>query len=113
MTTTKRGMKINYNGIRRNACRAHDKLVKALNRAIIKNDQYALPNDIKHGQEVNIKGYIVIDPEEIENVMESLRSAIGTMAMTFDEDNEDFKNVFEDLYPGEDDHMEFFNPEEE
>jgi hypothetical protein len=88
-------MKINFNNARRNACRTHDRLVKLLNASI---------DD----------GQVIIDVDLLEDVMNDLRMYIGSIAGTSVDGNEDFKDVFEELYPAENNgHMEFFNPESE
>lgn len=86
-------MKINFNNVRRNACRAHDRLVRKLNAAT------------KDGQ-------VRISVDNLEDVMNDLRMAVGAIASTYEEGNDDFKDVFEEMYP-EPGHMEFFNPEQD
>lgn len=95
MTTTKMGMTINFNNVRRNACRAHDRLVKLLNASI---------DD----------GQVIIDVDLLEDVLNDLRMSIGAIAGSSVDGDEDFKDVFEEMYPTESEgHMEFFNPESE
>lgn len=86
-------MKINFNNVRRNACRAHDRLVRLLNASI---------DD----------GQVIIDVDLLEDVMNDLRMSVGTIASTYEDGNDDFKDVFEEMYP-EPKHMEFYNPEKE
>lgn len=82
-----RGMKVNFNAVRRNACLTHDKLVRALNKC------------------KNHEGHILVDPNILENYLGDLRSFLCTIASTYIEDDDDFKDVFSELYPGEDDRM--------
>lgn len=84
-------MKINFNNVRRNACRAHDRLVRLLNASI---------DD----------GQVIIDVDLLEDVMNDLRMAVGAIASTYEDGNDDFKDVFEEMYPSPE-HMEFYNPE--
>lgn len=90
-------MKVNFNNARRNACRAHDRLIKILNAHI-------------SGGSINS---VIVDCDDLEDVLNDLRMSIGTIASVYEEGNDDFKDVFQELYPEEDDHMAFFNPEKE
>lgn len=104
-------MTVNFNNVRKNAIFAYDKLVEKLNYSIIKNkEQYAEPNGEDH---CNLKGYVLINAKEIEDEISSLRQTIGVMAMTSIEGNEEFKDVYEEVFPNEDQRMKLFNQEEE
>lgn len=106
-------MKVNFNNVRKQALYRHDALVNSLNEAIIKNDdQYATPNDAYHGHSVNLKGYVLIDPETIDDIMNDLRMVIGTIASCYEEGNEEHADVFSEVYPeGTEKAMAIFNPE--
>lgn len=82
-------MKINFNNARRQACIAYDKLVNELSES----DTY--------------EGYLLVDPESLEERLNDLRMMIGSVAMTFEEGNEDFKDVYQELYPGDKSMAEF------
>lgn len=103
-------MKVNFNNVRKRALIRFNELTNRLNESIIRNDdQHAKPNDFN--REVNLKGFVVIDSEDIQEYMDDLRMLIGTCAMTFEEDNEDFVDVFSEVHPKNG--MVCFNPEEE
>lgn len=105
-------MKVNFNNVRKRALIRFNELTNKLNESIIKNDdQYARPNDFN--REINLKGFIVIDSEDIQEYMDDLRMLIGTCAMTYEEDNEDFIDVFSEVHKEGEDGMVCFNPEEE
>lgn len=87
-------MKINFNNVRMQACYAHDRLVKYLNAC---NDH---------------EGYLLVDPELLDKHLNDLRQMIGSIAMTFEEGSEDFKDVYQEIYP-EPKTMETFNYEED
>jgi hypothetical protein len=88
-------MKINFNNVRRNACRTHDRMIKLLNASI---------DD----------GQVIVDVDMLEDVLNDLRMAIGAIASTYIEGDDDFKDVFEEMYPAETkSHMAFFNPQDE
>lgn len=108
-------MKVNFNNVRKQALYRYDDLVNKLNAAIIKNDeQYAKPNDVFHGHEVNLRGYVVIDAEDLDETLNDLRMLIGTIASVYDEGNDDMIDIFSEVYPeGTDKGMVCFNPEEE
>ncbi len=76
-------MKINFNNCRKQACYAYDRLVDVLNYSRDEDD----------------KNIIVIDADDLYDVMNDLRMFIGSCAMTYEEGNEDFKDVFEEIYP--------------
>jgi hypothetical protein len=89
-------MTINFNNVRRQACFAYDRLCRELNSS----KEY--------------EGYMLVDPNRIQKDMDSLRTMIGAIAMTHEEDNKDFQDVFEEEYP-EPKSMESFDfkPEED
>lgn len=103
------GMTVNFNNLRKQAIYAYDRLTQKLNDAIIKNDeQYAEPNDESYQ---NIKGYVLINAEEIQKDMDSLRQMIGSIAMTYIEGDNEFKDVFQELFPEEHEGLKHFNEE--
>lgn len=105
------GMTVDFNNVRRQAMIACDTLTRQLNEAILKNDQYALPNGTLHGQEMPIKGYVLIDADDIQRTMDDLRSLIGTIGMSYKPGNEDMKDMYSELYP-EGTQMQTFNNDE-
>jgi len=107
-------MQVDFNNVRKQAIYAYESLVSKLNYSIIRDDeQYAKPNDVWHGQIVNIKGYVLVDADDLKKHMDSLRSLIGAIAMTYKEGDEEFKDMFEEVYPEDDQHMPIFNEEVE
>lgn len=107
-------MKVNFNNVRKQAVYAYEGLVEKLNSSIIKtDDQYAKPNGVWHGQDVNLKGYVLIDADDLQKQLDSLRSMIGAIAMTYTEGDEDFKDVYQEIYPKEEQSMPSFNEEVE
>lgn len=106
-------MKVDFNNLRRQAIYACDALTQKLNDAIIRNDDsYAKPNGYEW--DVNLKGYVLIEAEDIRKQMDSLRMMVGSIAMTFEEENEDFKDVYEEVFPTrEEGGMKHFNDEVE
>lgn len=105
-------MKVNFNNVRKQALYRYDELARKLNYAIIKDDDnYAKPNG--WDREININGYVLIDSEELDDVMNSLRMLLGTIASCYDEGNEEMIDIFSEVYPeGSDKEMVCFNPEE-
>lgn len=87
-------MKINFNNVRKQACVAHDRLIDLLNGC---NDH---------------EGYLLVDPHRLDKILNDLRITVGSIAMTHEEGNEDFKDIYKELYPG-DSAMETFNYEED
>ena len=91
-----RGMKINFNGVRRNACLTHDELVRALNKC------------------KSHEGYILVDPNILTNYLGDLRTFLCSIASTYVEGDDDFKDVFNELYPeGTDKMMEVLKLDED
>jgi hypothetical protein len=87
-------MNVNLNNLRKKACIAHDRLVKALN------------------SNINEDGDITIPAEDLDSIMNDLRMTIGSIAFCHQPDDENFKDVYEELYPGEKT-MADFNPQTE
>jgi tyrosine-protein phosphatase YwqE len=108
-------MKVNFNNVRKQALYRYDDLVNKLNHAILKKEnQYAIPNDVYHGQEINIKGYVLIDAEELDEVLNDLRMLLGTIASCHEEGNDEVRDIFFEVYPeGTDKKMALFNQEED
>ena len=108
-------MNVNFNNIRKQAIYACERLTEKLNDAIIKEEgQYALPNSFLHDRQIDIKGYVLIDAEEIQKDMDGLRSMVGAIAMVYDENNKDFTDVYAEVFPKEDTRMKTFNdPDDE
>jgi hypothetical protein len=108
-------MKVNFNNVRKQALYRYDSLVEKLNAAIIRNDdQYAVPNDVYHGQQVNLKGYVLIDADDIQETLNGLRMMLGTIASCYEEGNDDMKDMFSEVYPeGTNKAMAVFNEEED
>lgn len=86
-------MNVDFNNLRVQTCNLFDALVYKLNDAILKSDQYAIPNEVYNGQEINIKGYVLIDAESIEQEINRLSMLIGAIACTYEDGNEKFKDV--------------------
>ena len=105
-------MNIDFNNVRKQAIYAYDSLVEKLNSKILTKDQYVNPKDIYHDQPDNIKGYVLIDADYIQDELDTLRQMIGTIAMTYEKQNEDFTDIFEEVYP-KGKHMNFFNRTED
>ncbi len=108
-------MNINFNNVRKQALYSFEDLVKKLNSAIvIRKDQSAIIPGSYHGQRrMNIEGYVLVDAQEIQECMDDLRNQIGAIAMTYQEGDEKFKDVFSEVYKGEDESMPVFNEEKE
>lgn len=102
------GMKVDFNNLRKKACYTHDRLVELLNRSIIRDTQYASPNDVRpKGREIDIQGYVLVDADELKDILYNLRQEIGSIAMVYEPGDESFA----DVYP-KDKSMEVFNPED-
>ena len=91
-------MKVNFNNLRTQAYHNAQILTKKLNGSIIKNDeQYAIPNDVYHDQQVNLKGYVLVDAEEIEETLNELNRLIGFISCVSEEGNEEFLDLTDEL----------------
>jgi len=82
-------MKVDFNNVRRQACFAYDRLCQTLNNA------------------VQPDGSLDLSAEAIQEDMDDLRMTIGTIAMCYEEGDEDVK----DVYPKEG--MLIFNQEKD
>jgi len=90
-------MNVDFNNLRKQAAFSLDDLTRKLNDAILKTSQYAIPNAVRHGQEIDIKGHVLIDVEDIQKDMDNLRSQVAAICFTYEKDNEGFKDVFEEV----------------
>ena len=87
-------MNVDFNNLRTQLAYSCDDLIKKLNGAILKDSQYAKPNDVWHNQEVDIKNYVLIDVDDIQRTMDNLRGEIASVCLTYEKNNEGFKDVF-------------------
>lgn len=84
-------MKVNFDNLRRGLIRDYNSLCKKLNKSIV---------------DKSFDPCISLDPSEICNEMEGLRNRIVTLACTY-QDGEDGYKELDDFY------VEEFNPEDE
>lgn len=106
-------MKIDFNNVRKQAIYAYEDLVEKLNEAIITDEQYARPSNTYHKQEMPIKGYVLVHIDDIRSALDELRGTIGSIAMTYRKDDESFKDVFQEIYPEDNQSMSLLKEEEE
>lgn len=87
------GMSIDFNNVRRQAMVAYDKLCHNLNSE-------------------TRGGTVEIDVRDIQEHMDDLRTLIGAIAMTYEDGNNDFKDVYSERYPIDSEkRMLEFNPQ--
>lgn len=104
-------MEVNFNNLRSQAVYAYDRLCEKLNRAI--NTECAGDWIDGYGT-CQQRGVIVIDPNDIQKDMDSLRSMIGAIAMVYEPEDEKFKDVYSEIFPEDKpERMKEFNPESE
>jgi SepF-like predicted cell division protein (DUF552 family) len=94
-------MKVNFNNLRKKTCFAYDRLADKLNNAIK-----------EYEKEYSEKGTLMIDCDEIQKEMDDLKQFIGSIAMCYNENDPDMKDVFEEIYPGRE-VMVDFNPDDD
>lgn len=85
-------MEVNFNNLRKKACRAHDRLVQKLNNAVDDDNM------------------LHINCDDIQSDMAELKQLIGSIAMCYLEGNPEVADVFSEVYP-EDEAMADFNSE--
>ena len=104
-------MEVNFNNLRKQACNAYDRLCNKLNAAKCSKDAIGtFVDDFGHLREDSI----VINASDIQKDMDSLRSMIGAVAMVYENDRDDFKDVYTELYPQTSEiRMAEFNPDPE
>jgi len=92
-------MEVNFNNLRKKTCFAYDRLANKLNSAIK-----------EYEKEYSENGSLLIDCNEIQSEMDELKQLIGSIAMCYNPNDPDMKDVFEEIYP-EDKSMVDFNPD--
>lgn len=104
-------MKINLNNLRKQSLLRFDELTKILNYHIIQESgtEYAKPNGFDYS--VDLKGFVVVDAEDIRKQMDDLRQLIGSVAMVYEEGVENFADVYEQAFP-EDGQLTIFDEQE-
>ncbi len=101
-------MTVNFNNLRKQALYAYDSLAKKLNDSFLKEREYVYEED-ENGKERNLSGDMLLDRDDIQKDMDNLRSLLGSIAMVYEPDDENFKDVYSEVYPNEDDRMILFN----
>ena len=94
-------MEVNFNNLRKKTCFAYDRLARKLNNAIS-----------DYEKEYSEKGFLLVDCDSIQSEMDELKQFIGSIAMCYNENDPDMKDVFEEIYP-DDKSMIDFNPEKD
>lgn len=84
-------MEVNFNNLRKQACKTYDRLVAKMNR------------------DINTDGVLELEVHNIQKEMDELGQLIGSIALCYQPNDPDIKDVFEELYPG-DSSMADFNP---
>lgn len=104
-------MEVNFNNLRTQAIHSYDSLCKKLNEAILKE---GCDTAFLDGFGLIREGVIVIDAEDIQKSMDSLRMLIGSIAMVYEPGDEKFKDVYSEVFPeNEDTRMQSFNDTED
>jgi len=98
-------MNVNFNNLRKQALNSYDSLAKKLNESKLKQRTF-VPDEDKSGN-------ILLDANDIQKDMDNLRMLIGSIAMVYEPGDENFKDVFEEVYPNDEDSMVCFNSENE
>ncbi len=109
-------MTIDFNNCRKQLLYAFEELTEKLNDAVVtREDQYALPNAFRHNQETNLKGYVLIDADDIQSQMDELRSIIYSISATHMKDKPELmSDVYIQVYPeNSDKEMPWFNDKKE
>lgn len=91
-------MDVNFNNLRKQALYSYDKLVNKLNDSI--------------SYEWNSKK-IEIDPDDIQEDLDDLRMLLGSIAMVYEPNDENFKDVYSEVYLNKNDEMASFNYNED
>jgi hypothetical protein len=103
-------MNVNFNNLRKQAVYAYDRLAEKLNRSKAGKES--------HGEYIDGFGRIyettiILDCEDIQDEMDDLRSMIGSIAMVYREGEDEFKDVYSEIFPeGGNKKMAEFNPED-
>lgn len=85
-------MKVDFNNMRCQAAYALDDLTKKLNAGILKNPESVLEEG-KNGKEIWKRGNVLVDSDDIQKHMDELRSLVMGIAMVYEPDDEDFKDM--------------------
>lgn len=89
-------MKVNFDGLRTQLAYTYDKLAQALN------------NSIKESKKDYGDDHIRIPPEEIQEEMDDLRIRIMVLCCCYEEGEDGFKDISEEVKP-----IAYFNPADE
>jgi hypothetical protein len=85
-------MEVNFNNLRKQAAYTLDKLTKKLNNGVLNQTEYGEGLDGERK-----KGNILVDSREIQKEMDEIRSLILTICSVYEPEDEDFKDVSEEI----------------
>lgn len=105
-------MTVNFNNLRKQALYSYDSLVEKLNDSLLEDLEYGRKKNEKREGGL-IKGDMLLNSEDIQKEMDELRRLLGAIAMVYVPEDENFKDVFSEVYPNQEDGMALFNAEEE
>ena len=93
-------MEVNFNNLRKQAIYSYEKLAEKLNYSIE-----------EWNKETNEKGIVHINANEIQEDMDDLRGMICAIASVYEPEDDNFKDVYSEVFPNENDSMLIFNEE--
>jgi len=91
-----RNMNVDFNNLRRQAVISYEKLAKMLNATKASECDYGI---FLYGSGRIKKDTIVLDADDIQEIMDDLRMTIGAISACYDEKDDNFKNIFDELFP--------------
>ena len=100
-------MEVNFNNLRKQALFAYDSLAEKLNCSFLEDNEWGTSKTEKREM---ISGNMLIDSDDIQKDMDNLRMLIGSIASVYEPDDENFKDIYSEVYT-DDKRMVSFNPD--
>lgn len=115
-------MEVDFNGVRKQAIDAYERLVKTLNASIScdEHEEFRIPNYNPDLKETTYWPHVSVRTSDIQSAMDDLRRSITLIGVLIDTNDPNVKDVLSEMFPldpnimgGRGPSMTVFNPEEE
>jgi hypothetical protein len=84
-------MEVDFNNLRMQTAFSLDRVIKILNSGILPETEYAFH------EKKSWQGDVLIDKEDIQKPLDELRNCIWTLLCCYEEDNPEYKCVYEEV----------------
>lgn len=89
-------MDIDFNNLRKQIAYSLDRIIKILNEGILPEKEFASHKQ-ENGTMKHWEGDVLIDKEELQKEIDSLRSDVWVLQCCYEKNNPDYQTTFEEV----------------